>query len=306
MKLHYLRNLVAIADTGGIRAASRQLGLAQPALTRSIRDLENDLGAPLLERHGKGVVLTTYGKAFVVRARSILLDLQRGQDEIDHMKGRDGGRVSLGVSSAALLSLVPESYLAFRKSHADTRVKLVEGLFPALEPQLKNGELDFYVGPRPTGSVDKSFSVDLLFKNQRVVVGRVGHPLAQAISLRDLLGADWLMTGLREPVEQEFEEQFAAHGLPSPKALTQAFTMLPIVTLLSLTDALAFLPQQWVNTPLLKPTLQAIPVRETLAGPDIVMIKRAGLPLTPLAEELANLFQRAAGTPFSMAFQPKP
>jgi len=60
MKLHYLRNLVAIADTGGIRAASRQLGLAQPALTRSIRDLENDLGAPLLERHGKGVVLTTY------------------------------------------------------------------------------------------------------------------------------------------------------------------------------------------------------------------------------------------------------
>ena len=107
-------------------------------------------------------------------------------------------------------------------------VNLTEGLFPAMEPQLKDGSLDFYIGPRPIGEMDKSFSVQLLFRNRRVVVCRKDHPLAGKTSLRDLIDAQWMMTGVRQPVEVEFEEQFAAHKLPAPKAITQTLTTLPI------------------------------------------------------------------------------
>ena len=106
MKLHQLRNLVAVADADSIRGAARELGLAQPTVTRGLRDLEAELGVPLLERHGKGVTLNAYGMTFVVRARSILQDVERGRQEIEQLKGKGEGRVSAGLSSAVFLSLL--------------------------------------------------------------------------------------------------------------------------------------------------------------------------------------------------------
>eukprot|EP01031_Cornospumella_fuschlensis_P052953 gene52953-64686_t len=91
MKLHHLRNLVAVADASSIRGAARAQGLAQPAITRGLRDLEKELGVPLLERHGKGVSLNAYGQSFVVRARSILQDLERGRQEIEQLQTAVGG-----------------------------------------------------------------------------------------------------------------------------------------------------------------------------------------------------------------------
>lgn len=301
MKLHHLRNLVAVADATSIRGAARALGLAQPAITRGLRDLEQELGVPLLERHGKGVSLTVYGQSFVVRARSILQDVERGRQEIGQLKGGASGKVSAGLSSAVFLSLVPEVYKAFRTSFPDARLALTEGLFPALEPQLKDGSLDFYVGPRPPGEFDKSYTLQLLFRNRRAVVCRRGHPLAGARSLRELIDAQWIMTSLRQPVEVEFEEQFAAHGLQAPKAVTQTLTTLPLVALLHSTDALAFLPQQWITSDLFKRVLQEIAVQEPLDGPDIVLVRRNTLPLTPMAEKLALLFERASGKPYMIA-----
>ena len=298
MKLHQLRNLVAIADANSIRGAARAQGLAQPAITRGLRDLEKELGVPLLERHGKGISLNVYGQSFVVRARSILQDVERGRQEIEQLKGGDKGKVNTGLSSAVFLSMLPEVYPSFRKRFPDAHLNLIEGLFPALEPQLKNGSLDFYVGPRPLGELDNAYTLQPLFRNKRVVVCRQGHPLAQSRSLGELIGAEWIMTGLSQPVEIEFEAQFAAHGLPVPKSVTQTLTTLPVVALLTSTDALAFLPQQWISSKLFKGCLQEIAVTETLDGPDIVLVRRNALPLTPLAEHLATLFERAAGRPF--------
>ena len=209
MKLHHLRNLVAVADANSIRGAARAQGLAQPAITRGLRDLEKELGVPLMERHGKGVSLNTYGESFVVRARSILRDVERGREEISQLKGGAGiGRVNSGVSSAAFLSLVPEVYRAFRKRFPDARLSLTEGLFPGLEPQLKDGSLDFYVGPRPLGELDKAYVLHLLFRNQRVVVGRVNHPCAKVRSLRDLIDAD------AEIAEAQVEQLLVGEILP--------------------------------------------------------------------------------------------
>ena len=298
MKLHQLRNFVAVADSSSIRGAARAQGLAQPAITRGLRDLEKELGVPLLDRHGKGVSLNVYGQAFVVRARSVLEDVERGRQEIEQLKGQGIGKLRVGLSSAVFLSLVPVVYPAFRKSFPGAHLSLTEGLFPALEPQLKNGSLDFYVGPRPLGELDNAYSLQLLFRNKRVVVCRKGHPLAHVRSLRELISAEWIMTGLRQPVEIEFEEQFAVHGLPAPKSVTETLTTLPVIALLTSTDALAFLPQQWISSQIFKGSLQEIPVSEALDGPDIVLVKRRALPLTPLAEKLATLFERASGTPY--------
>jgi LysR family transcriptional regulator, regulator of abg operon len=173
------------------------------------------------------------------------------------------------------------------------RMRFVEGVFTTLEPRLRDGTLDLYIGPRPE-KTSREYQIDLLHRNERCVIGRKGHPLRGAGSLRKLISADWVLTGLRERPEEEFEEQFKALGLPSPASIIQADAMLSILTLVTTTDALVFLPRQWADSPLFRHVVEAIPVKEPLAAPDIVRVVRAGAPLTPLAERWSDLLRRQA------------
>ena len=311
-KFHHLRDFVAIARSKSARSAARSLGLTQPALTRSLQELELEIGASLFERHARGMTLTPAGERFLVRAQAALEEVRRGFEEAAQAGGAMLGSLVVALSSAPVLGLLPLAYPQFRRACPDVKLRIVEGLFPAAEPMLRDGRLDFYLGPRPEQTLGHGYRVDLLFANRRVVMARQGHPLARcdgravgdlgalrgARSLQDLLGADWIVTGLRERLEQEFEEQFTVLGLPSPRVTTVAESMLALLALLCSSDALAFLPQQWADTPMFKSLLAPIPVREPLTGPDIVQLSRAGLPLTPAAEALSVLLRRASGQPF--------
>jgi LysR family transcriptional regulator, regulator of abg operon len=100
MKLQHLRDIVAISQNGSIRNAARRLGTVQPALTRSLSELERELGAPLFERHAKGMP-TFLGEAFVKRATAILNDVRRATEEIEQLKGNPVGVVTIGLSIAS-------------------------------------------------------------------------------------------------------------------------------------------------------------------------------------------------------------
>lgn len=306
MKLHHLRDFVAIAQTRSLRAAARSLGLAQPALTRSLRELEAELGAALVERHARGVHLTELGELYLVRAQAAMAELRRGKDEVAQRLGELTGSVALGVSSAACMALMPQVYNAFRKRFPGVRLQIVEGFFRTLGQRLEDGSLDFLVGPRPDRPAGKLFHIELLFENERFVVGRHGHPLGTARRLADLVGAEWLLTGVRDQVGNEFEEVFTDNGLTPPVALTQSDSMIGVASLLSTTDMLAVLPRQWVDSPVLRHVIATIPIPERFPGPDIVRITRANLPLTPAAEALSTLMEREAVASAGRLLLPQP
>ena len=303
-KLHHLRDFVAISRAQSVRSAARAIGLTQPALTRSLQELEHELGASLFERHARGMALTPAGERFLVRAQAALEEVRRGFEEAGQLRGEMRGSVAVALSSAPVLTQLPTAYESFRRECPEVRLRIVEGLFPAVEPQLRDGRLDFYMGPRPERTLGSSYRVELVYANERIVIGRKGHPLRSARSMVDLLGADWIVTGLRERLEEEFEEQFMALGLQSPPLTTTVESMLALMALVSSTDAIALLPRQWAEAPLLRDLIETIKVREPLTAPDIVQVTRAKLPLTPVAERLSVLLRRAAGKPFQR--KPRP
>ena len=104
MKLNQFRDVVAIAERGSLRAAARHLQLAQPALTRSVQELERELGAPLFERRARGMILTPIGQAFVRRASAVLTEVRRARDEAEQLHGGTSGKVVAGLSLAAICS----------------------------------------------------------------------------------------------------------------------------------------------------------------------------------------------------------
>ena len=97
MRLHALQALVAAIDTGSLRAAARQLQLSQPALTKMVRELERELGAPLLERTTVGVSPTAQGKVLHAHAKAATAELDEAVQQITQMGGRMVGELSIGV-----------------------------------------------------------------------------------------------------------------------------------------------------------------------------------------------------------------
>ena len=106
MKLSQIRDILAIAEAGSLRKAGRQLGVNQASITRSIQELEHELGVSLFERHAKGVTPTEIGRGFVRRAITVQTELRRAREEIDFAKGLPMGEVRVAMSSGAGLALL--------------------------------------------------------------------------------------------------------------------------------------------------------------------------------------------------------
>lgn len=296
MKLHHFDEIVAIAERGSIRAAARQLNLAQPALTRSLAELERELGVALFERRARGVLPTAVGRAFISRANSILYEIRRARDEVDQLRGVASGTVRVGLSIAAHLTLLPATLQPFRVHFPRTQLNIIEGLYPTLLPGLVDGAIDFYIGPPDAGQkLAPSLSGEVLFSGRRTVLCRAGHPLASARSLVDLVEADWLTTSVTAEAEDELGAVFRTCGLPPPKLVVRSQSALTLLTCLSNSDIIAMAPSQWAEFPLVRSALASIRVTEDLAAPDIILVKRPDLPLTPAASHLLDLMRRACG-----------
>ena len=295
MKLSQLRHVLAVSEMGSLRAAGRHLGIAQPAITRSIRDLEQELGAVLFERHAKGVRLTEIGKAFLARAHAVQAELARAKDEVEQLKGRLSGKVSMALSTASSMALLPAALAEFRKRYPDAMLKISETFFAPIERELLDGRTDFYVGPFEAGSTANSFIVELLFDNQRRVVARRGHPLARVSTFAELADAQWLRPATAErSTEGDFEDSLAQFGLTSPQIVFQSRSALITLLTVANSDLLTVVPQQWLDLPMTAGLLLALDLPPFRAAP-ICIVRRPDMPLTPMAEYLCDMMRRAGG-----------
>ena len=295
MKLSQIRNFIAVAECGSVQAAGRQLGITQPAITRSIRDLEQELGTPLFERSGAGMALTSIGQVVLRRAEGVQAGLDRIQDEVAQLTGRDSGRVSVGLSFVAHAGLLPKVIRAFRRTAPHVRLDIKESLFAAVDSDLQNGVIDFYVGPMPPGeSYDRKLAIEPLFENRRQIFCRRGHPLADAKSLTELKGASWVTASAAANSPDELAALFRHYGLSPPHVAVNAQTMLSMMVIAASSDLLTALPQQLKGLLVSNSRLVRIPVCERLLPSTICIVKRIFTPLTPAAEMLSDLFRRAA------------
>ncbi len=295
MKLSHLRDVLAIVEYGSLRAAGRHLGVTQPAISRSLREIENELGVMLFERHSKGVRLTRMGNAFVQRAMAIQSELQRATEEIEQLKGHTTGQASVALSSAASIALLPKTLSYFRKKHPGAIVKVAEGLFQSFEQDIARGKLDFFVGPIDGTLTPTQLSVEPLFANTRLVVARKGHPLSNATSVEDLKNAQWIRPSLSSRNnEANFECWFEERGLPRPDVVMHSRSSLNTILALTSSDLLTILPRQWLEFPLTTDAVQALSGIPPLPSAPISIVRRNDLPLTPLAEHLYDQFRRVA------------
>ena len=294
MRITQLRDLVAVADAGSIRGAARALDISQPALTRSIRQLEAELHTQLLHRTGRGVVPTSSGKALLARARTIHSELHQAREEQAQLAGERAGSVAFGVVPQAAIHIVPPALAQFRREHANADVRIVDGLAHVLLPQLREGSLDFVIGSRPQGGLESRFKAQPLFTNQVVVGARRGHPLRNARSLRELVESQWVIftppgwTGAMIP------DTFVKNGLPPPRSVVRSDSYVAFLTLLAGTDMVAPLSRMLFEQRLARNFFEPFRLKERLPEFSIGLFQRADSPLTPVAADMVAAVKAAA------------
>ncbi len=216
--LRQVRYFVAVAESGSISGAARQLSVSQSSVTEAIKDLETDLGAPLLERSGRGVSLTHRGQVFLRHATRILGAVA---DATRTLPGgaAPGGELHLGASSVVAGYILAELLARYRRAFPAMTVEAVEDAPEYLEHLLVNGEIDVAVMVvsrlRETGALEARTIVQSAYR----LWLPLGHPLAQAksVSLADIAAEGQIMLSLDE-IQETAEAFWRQHGLRPPVA----------------------------------------------------------------------------------------
>jgi LysR family transcriptional regulator of abg operon len=293
IKLEHLRAFLAVSESGSIRGAARRLGVSQPGLTKIIRQLEEELSVPLVQRSVRGAMPTEYGRALAPRVKVIESEIQRARDEVLQMRGERKGVVAVGVSSGPAM-IVPQVLKRFWQRYPDVRIHIVDGMHESTLADLRDGRLDFSIVPFDVAAGNHDLNIEVLVHTNVRAVVRKDHPQSNATSLRQLSDSDWIMSGSTKSRSNLIEKTFAKYRLRAPRLLVRCESFPTLISLVSASDLIGILPARVLREPFLKPILDVLTIKEQFLPSRLCLVTRAGLPSTPIAQNLMREFRRIA------------
>jgi LysR family transcriptional regulator, regulator for genes of the gallate degradation pathway len=237
-----MRALIMLANSGSYAGASACTGLAQPSLHRAIGDLSVALKRVLVERRGKGIMLTDQGKRTVRTFRLARAELEAGLAEFASLHGIETGRITIGAMPLSRARLLPSAVTAFYRQYAEVQINIVEGSFQELIEPLRDGELDLMIGALRDPSPGEDVVQQPLFADRPVVLGRVGHPLSQtSASIAALARYPWIVPAPGTPLRVQWEKMFTDAGLQPPHVPIECGSVITIRQILLDSDFLTLL-----------------------------------------------------------------
>lgn len=249
LRLQLLRVVDALEVHGSLLKASAALGVSQPALTKSLKDIEELVGTRLFERHARGVRPTESGMVLVRSGRRILAELKRTEEDLDHLTNPFGGIAAIGALPVAASGLAPLVLTKLREESPDFKVRVEEGRTEELLPLLAAGQIDLIVGRFYEPPMPDNFQRDELWSDPMALVARADHPLLRdgPVTKADMAGYDLVLPVAPQRVAAEIETLLAPLGLEDAPTiwstsyeftreillLSDAFTIMPPMVLLS-------------------------------------------------------------------------
>ncbi|HEV7471954.1 MAG: transcriptional regulator, LysR family [Pseudonocardia sp.] len=176
MTLQQLAYFVAVADVRSFTRAADLVGVAQPTLSRQLRSLEDDLGAPLVNR-GKAVTLTPAGEAVLPLARRMLADMDAARTSVAEIVGLRSGRVRVGATPSLCIGVIADALRLFHERHPEIHLELAENGSQSLVRDLVRGAIDVALVIVPPSGIDPALhTLPLMRERLSVASPRSGKP----------------------------------------------------------------------------------------------------------------------------------
>jgi DNA-binding transcriptional LysR family regulator len=296
LKLKHLQLLVALDQFRHLGRAAEFLSLTQPAVSKSLAEIERLFGLDMFVRSTRGTEPTAYGATVVRFARSVLADYDRTRDEIAAVASGAAGRVSVGAMVVATPGLLARAVALLKARSAQTTVAVEEGDLTRLLPRLRVGELDLFVGRLEPGYAAPDLETEPLYAEPMCIVARPDHPLARAArpAWSALAAEPWVVPPPWASSRIKLQQLFYQQGLNPPVDLVETASYLVTLTFVRERAALAFVARgvarQLAREGLARPLKVAVPIELPPVGLITLRQRRR----TPACEQMLDCLRKAA------------
>lgn len=293
-----VRAFLALADAGSFAGAAAATGIAPPSLHRATRDVERLAGAPLIERRGRGLVLTDRGRQAARGFRLAIGAIEAALAELASQTGTAAGSIKIGAMPLARARLLPDALSALCRAHPTARIVVVEGAHRELIDLLRDGRIDMMVGALREPAPGADIAQAPLCADRLAVIARAGHPLTTPdriapADLADLAAFPWIVGLPGAPVRALWERMFGMDGAPLPHAPIDCGSVMTIRGLLLSGDFLTLLSPDQVWVELAAGLLQVIERAAVPATRTIGISTRMGWRPTPEQRDMIALLHTA-------------
>jgi len=186
IKFRHIQCFVEICREKSMKAAAEKLFLTQPAISKTLKELEEILDAPLLTRSRAGVALTRQGEVFLHFAQTSLAALQQGLDGVEEVGSQGKMRLSVGALPSVAARLMPSVATEFARLAPNVVLQIMDGPHGYLINRLRLGDLDLVIGRMGNTDMMQGISFTQLYSESIEFVVRAGHPLLRKPELKDI------------------------------------------------------------------------------------------------------------------------
>lgn len=287
VKLRHIRAFLDIAAEGGLSAAARRQGLTQPALSRSLAELEALLGQPLFLRQGRRLVLTEAGALFRRHASAAVQALEAGAAAL---RPGTGDRIRLGILPSVATRVFPEMARRFREIDKAAILAVETGPHHYLIRLLREGAIDLMIGRLPAASELAGLRFDHLYEEDVVLVARADHPLAHRPPGEALAASALILPPATALIRPAVEAYLASLGLVGIRPAVETVSLAIGRGCCAVSDALWFISRGVVAEELAQGALVEIPTGARFLSGSIGVTRRQSgdTPGTALLAEIAR------------------
>ncbi len=295
MELRDIEYFAVVAEHGHLGRAAESLGLSQPALSKSLRRLEQSLQAKVVKRTPKGVELTAEGSALLLHVRELRLSLQDVAREIADLGQGRVGHLRIGAGPITAEHLLPAALIATLKSAPKVTLKISVSDNDLMIPALRNGELDLIVNFL-RASPSEGLAQEHLFDDEFVVFASAGHRLTKLkrVTLADLAQERWAVSDPTLGYRQWLDRKFHDNGMPPPQVAVETRSIRLRLQTLASSDLVDFTSRHVFRQAAQQFGLKELPVKELEWRRSIGVIYRKDAYLSPAAKRFIETLKATA------------
>ncbi|EIW9113966.1 LysR family transcriptional regulator [Klebsiella pneumoniae] len=294
IRLRHLHTFVAVAQQGTLGRAAETLNLSQPALSKTLNELEQLTGTRLFERGRLGAQLTLVGEQFLTHAVKVLDALNSAGRALNRKEGLNNDIVRIGALPTAALGILPTVIGQFHKQQKDITLQVATMNNTMLLAGLKSGEIDIGIGRMSDPELMSGLHYELLFLESLKLVVRPGHPLLQeTVTLSRVMEWPVVVSPKGTVPRQNAEALLQSQGCKMPAGCIETLSASLSRQLTVDFDYVWFVPSGAVKDDLRRGVLTALPIATQGAGEPIGILTRVDATLTPGTQTLLSAIRKS-------------
>jgi DNA-binding transcriptional LysR family regulator len=225
LKLRQLDALRAVAESGSLREAARRLYLTQPAISRSIHELEIELGLPLLMRTSRGATLTPFALQVLKRALVVQREVNRILEDAQGSRGELGGKLTLAITPPATTRACADALLELMDDRPGVKLEVIEWRTENIADGLRDGTVDIGIFTRYSEPRTTAYEWTRLYELDALLTISASYTGPEILSIEQLHTMPWMLMDSPGDESSFVATLFGKHGLPVPERTTRCSAM---------------------------------------------------------------------------------